>query len=249
MAGWRAEMSPSPNPGRGHQDQSLWRGWLLGQGWVSRVLTPCPPLLWAARSPAPTTRATCTTPSTSSSRSRAGGWRRRGWSCRRGSGRLEPPRPQVSPPCRGRCAGAGTLHAAGGALSLPSLSRLRAWLGRPPAAASPGPPDRSLWFAGSGRRVPLGPEDVGEYSTATLRILASMPSRTIGEWAPLPWPGRPGFQRDLCCVELGPLPRTLPPAVRCLGAQHSPSTALCGLAGFQKRRQSPRDKNRLLGTQ
>ncbi|XP_045840123.1 transmembrane channel-like protein 6 isoform X2 [Meles meles] len=34
--------------------------------------------------------------------------------------------------------------------------------------------------AGSGRRVPLGPEDVGEYSTATLRILASMPSRTIG---------------------------------------------------------------------
>ncbi|XP_022379044.1 transmembrane channel-like protein 6 [Enhydra lutris kenyoni] len=33
---------------------------------------------------------------------------------------------------------------------------------------------------GSGRPVPLGPEDAGAHSTATLRILASMPSRTIG---------------------------------------------------------------------
>ncbi|XP_032726388.1 transmembrane channel-like protein 6 [Lontra canadensis] len=33
---------------------------------------------------------------------------------------------------------------------------------------------------GSGRPVPPGPEDAGAHSTATLRILASMPSRTIG---------------------------------------------------------------------
>ncbi|XP_044103272.1 transmembrane channel-like protein 6 isoform X2 [Neovison vison] len=33
---------------------------------------------------------------------------------------------------------------------------------------------------GSGRRIPPGPEDAGAPSTATLRILASMPSRTIG---------------------------------------------------------------------
>lgn len=114
---------------------------------------------------------------------------------------------EPTPP--GRCTGA-----AGGALNLPSLSQLRAWagdwLGRPPAA-SPGPPDQSLWFAGSGSRIPPGPEDAGAPSTATLRILASMPSRTIGEWAPLPGPGRLGFQRDLCCVELSPPPRTCRP--------------------------------------
>ncbi|XP_042821623.1 transmembrane channel-like protein 6 [Panthera tigris] len=34
--------------------------------------------------------------------------------------------------------------------------------------------------SGSGRQAPLGPEDAAAHSTATLRILASMPSRTIG---------------------------------------------------------------------
>lgn len=36
-------------------------------------------------------------------------------------------------------------------------------------------------LAGSDRQALLGPEDAPAHSTATLRILASMPSRTIGE--------------------------------------------------------------------
>ncbi|XP_070415954.1 transmembrane channel-like protein 6 isoform X5 [Equus przewalskii] len=40
--------------------------------------------------------------------------------------------------------------------------------------------DMSFCFVGSGHQALLGPEGVPDYSTATLRILASMPSRTIG---------------------------------------------------------------------
>uniref|UniRef100_A0A9L0JSS6 Transmembrane channel-like protein n=1 Tax=Equus asinus TaxID=9793 RepID=A0A9L0JSS6_EQUAS len=42
----------------------------------------------------------------------------------------------------------------------------------------PGP--ETLGASGSGHQALLGPEGVPDYSTATLRILASMPSRTIG---------------------------------------------------------------------
>lgn len=49
-----------------------------------------------------------------------------------------------------------------------------------------GPLDKSLCCAGSDHQALLGPEGAVVHSTATLRILASMPSRTIGEWDPLP---------------------------------------------------------------
>lgn len=48
-------------------------------------------------------------------------------------------------------------------------------------------------LAGSDHETLLGPEGAPVYSMATLRILASMPSRTIGEWEPFPSDPGPGW--------------------------------------------------------
>lgn len=60
------------------------------------------------------------------------------------------------------------------------------WVGDIAGSVSPGPPGKSFRFAGSDHQALLGPEGTLAHSTATLRILASMPSRTIGEWDPVP---------------------------------------------------------------
>lgn len=77
---------------------------------------------------------------------------------------------------------------------------------------SPGPLDKSLCFAGIGHQALLGPEDALVHSTATLRILASMPSRTIGEWpSTLAWAG---LQVGICVAQswaLHPPPSRLLP--------------------------------------
>lgn len=74
---------------------------------LDQLLPELPPLFL----PAPGTRVKCTTPSASSSRSRASAWRRRGWSCSPGGRGLVPWRPQVSLPVPGwvlGCCGQGT---------------------------------------------------------------------------------------------------------------------------------------------
>lgn len=151
----------------------LWAGWtapgrgrLRGETWSAPAWAPpsrSPP---AAGSPAPTMRARCTSPSTCSSRSRARGPRRRGWSCSPGGRRLEPRRPQVSPPGPGP-GGAGAGGLVGGVAVL----------------------DKALCSSAGNQQALLGPEGATAHSTATLRILASMPSRTIGERGPWPPPG------------------------------------------------------------
>lgn len=87
-------------------------GRLLGRGLGQQQpdLPTTPPVLDpAAKSPAPMMRAKCTTPSTSSSRSRAAGWPRKGWSCSRGNRGLAPWGPQMSPPGQVLgCGGQGT---------------------------------------------------------------------------------------------------------------------------------------------
>lgn len=54
-------------------------------------------------------------------------------------------------------------------------------------------------FLASGHQTLLRSEGGPVYSTATLSILASMPSRTIGEWTLCPhaWVGL-GFQLGIC---------------------------------------------------
>lgn len=113
-------------------------------------------------------RAKSMTPSTSSFKSRVFGWRpRRGWSCC--------PWLQVSSGLRSDpvWAGPGTI--------CPCM--LQAWGGwgglGERAAVSPS-------FLGRGYQTLPRPEGAPAHSMATLRILASMPSRTIGEWDPLP---------------------------------------------------------------
>lgn len=79
--------------------------------------------------------------------------------------------------------GARCPDAVGGARSLPCP--LQAWGGDGGGdgwpAASPGRPDGSFCFLGCGQHALPGPEDALVHSAATLRVLASMPSRTIGE--------------------------------------------------------------------
>lgn len=85
-----------------------------GEDWVGRSKFPC--YRPAARSPAPMMRAKCTTPSTSSSWSRAAGLLRRAWSCSGGSRGPEPWGTQVSPP------GQAGMVWPGRTLNLPQLS-------------------------------------------------------------------------------------------------------------------------------
>lgn len=47
-------------------------------------------------------------------------------------------------------------------------------------------PNKAFCFTGGYHQAFLEPEGAAVHSSATLRILASMPSRTIGEWHPLP---------------------------------------------------------------
>nr|XP_045369491.1 transmembrane channel-like protein 6 isoform X2 [Camelus bactrianus] len=101
----------------------------------------------------------------------------------------------------------------------------------------PGP--GALGALGDDHQALLGPEGVPVHSMATLRILASMPSRTIGEWDPLPsdpgWGG--GFR-------LGAHSAPTHPGC-CLQAQHGPRQSRRVLKTTQSRHG---DKNRLLET-
>lgn len=90
----------------------------------------------------------------------------------------------------------------------------RGWVGDIAGPVSPGPPGKSFRFAGSDHQALLGPEGTLAHSTATLRILASMPSRTIGEWDPVPsapaltWAGVSG---QVCVPQSQALPAPAPP--------------------------------------
>lgn len=92
-------------------------------------------------------------------------------------------------------------------------------------------------FVGSGQQTLRRPE--GTQSTATLRILASMPSRTIGEWGPrpelIPAPGAglgfpPGISLGSGCSrssEPGPGRAPSPPHLS-IGGPAQPHVALFG---------------------
>lgn len=169
----------------------LWAGWtapgrgrLRGETWSAPAWAPpsrSPP---AAGSPAPTMRARCTSPSTCSSRSRARGPRRRGWSCSPGGRRLEPRRPQVSPPGPGPGgAGAGAGGLVGG---WPSWTRLSA---PQPATSRPswGPraplrtarPRSASWLA-----CPAAPSVSGALGLHRARTAAPGPGGAVGQLCP-----------------------------------------------------------------
>lgn len=98
--------------------------------------------------------------------------------------------------------GAGLVRAGPPAVCRPGVG-VRAGWGRSLASCVPGTSNKPLCSAESDRQALLGPEGAVVHSTATLRILASMPSRTIGEWEPLSlapavgWAGVSG-ERALC---------------------------------------------------